>query len=67
MKMKKSYLLYAIISLFFAGLSLWTDFFERFPMEKFYAFFGSMMGLLISSMVAIELAKWILKKMKEEG
>lgn len=65
MKLKVSVVVYALIACVFAGLSLFTDFFETFRLESiftpFFTLFGMLLGFAISLLVLVNLAKGFLK------
>ena len=48
MKIKTSYLIYAVIGTVFAGLSMFTDIFEKGNFEAIFSNLGMIIGLLHS-------------------
>ena len=54
MKIKTSYLIYAVIGTVFAGLSMFTDFFEKGNFEAIFSNLGMIIGL---SIILITMAK----------
>ena len=57
MKIKTSYLIYAVIGTIFAGLSMFTDIFERGNFEAIFSHLGMIIGLSISAYILITMAK----------
>ena len=57
MKIKTSYLIYAVIGTIFAGLSMFTDIFERGNFEAIFSNLGMIIGLSISAYILITMAK----------
>ena len=57
MKIKTSYLIYAIIGTVFAGLSMFTDIFEKGNFEAIFSNLGMIIGLSISAYILITMAK----------
>ena len=57
MKIKTSYLIYAVIGTVFAGLSMFTDFFEKGNFEAIFSNLGMIIGLAISAYILITMAK----------
>lgn len=57
MKIKTSYLIYAIIGTVFAGLSMFTDIFEKGNFEAIFSHLGMIIGLSISAYILITMAK----------
>ena len=53
MKIKTSYLIYAVIGTVFAGLSMFTDIFEK----GIFSNLGMIIGLSISAYILITMAK----------
>ena len=53
MKIKTSYLVYAVIATVFAGLSMFTDIFEKGNFEAIF----SNLGMIISAYILITMAK----------
>ena len=51
MKIKTSYLIYAVIGTIFAGLSMFTDIFERGNFEAIFSNLGMIIGLSISAYI----------------
>ena len=49
MKIKTSYLIYAVIGTVFAGLSMFTDIFEKGNFEAIFSHLGMLIGLSISA------------------
>ena len=56
MKIKTSYLVYAVIATVFAGLSMFTDIFEKGNFEAIFSNLGMIIGLSISAYI-ITMAK----------
>lgn len=65
MKRKISLVIYALISCVFAGLSMFTNFFETLKVETLvtplFTAFGMLLGFAISLVVLSHLAKNVLK------
>lgn len=57
MKIKTSYLVYAVIATVFAGLSMFTDIFEKGNFEAIFSNLGMIIGLSISAYILITMAK----------
>ena len=57
MKIKTSYLIYAVIGTIFAGLSMFTDIFEKGNFEAIFSNLGMIIGLSISAYILITMAK----------
>ena len=57
MKIKTSYLIYAVIGTVFAGLSMFTDIFEKGNFEAIFSNLGMIIGLSISAYILITMAK----------
>ena len=57
MKIKTSYLIYAVIGTVFAGLSMFTDIFEKGNFEAIFSHLGMLIGLSISAYILITMAK----------
>ena len=57
MKIKTSYLIYAVIATVFAGLSMFTDIFEKGNFEAIFSNLGMIIGLSISAYILITMAK----------
>lgn len=57
MKIKTSYLIYAVIGTIFAGLSMFTDIFEKGNFEAIFSHLGMLIGLSISAYILITMAK----------
>ena len=57
MKIKTSSLIYAVIGTVFAGLSMFTDFFEKGNFEAIFSNLGMIIGLSISAYILITMAK----------
>ena len=57
MKIKTSYLIYAAIGTVFAGLSMFTDIFEKGNFEAIFSNLGMIIGLSISAYILITMAK----------
>ena len=57
MKIKTSYLIYAVIATVFAGLSMVTDIFEKGNFEAIFSNLGMIIGLSISAYILITMAK----------
>ena len=57
MKIKTSYLIYAVIATVFAGLSMFTDIFEKGNFEAIFSNLGMIIGLSISAYIIITMAK----------
>ena len=55
MKIKTSYLIYAVIGTIFAGLSMFTDIFERGNFEAIFSHLGMLIGF--SAYILITMAK----------
>ena len=53
MKIKTSYLIYAVIATVFAGLSMFTDIFEKGNFEAIFSHLGMLIGLSISAYILI--------------
>ena len=54
---KTSYLIYAVIGTIFAGLSMFTDIFEKGNFEAIFSNLGMIIGLSISAYILITMAK----------
>lgn len=57
MKIKTSCLIYAVIATVFAGLSMFTDIFEKVNFEAIFSHLGMLIGLSISACILITMAK----------
>ena len=57
MKIKTSYLIYAVIAIIFAGLSMFTDIFEKGNFEAIFSNLGMIISLSISAYILITMAK----------
>lgn len=57
MKIKTSYLIYAVIGTIFAGLSMFTDIFEKGNFEAIFSHLGMLISLSISAYILITMAK----------
>ena len=70
MKIKTSYLIYAVIGTVFAGLSMFTDFFEKGNFEAIFSNLGMIIGLSISAYILITMAKsfidLVIKELKNQ-
>lgn len=70
MKIKTSYLIYAVIGTVFAGLSMFTDIFERGNFEVIFSNLGMIIGLSISAYILITMAKsfidLVIKELKNQ-
>ena len=70
MKIKTSYLIYAVIGTVFAGLSMFTDSFERGNFEVIFSNLGMIIGLSISAYILITMAKsfidLVIKELKNQ-
>ena len=70
MKMKTSYLIYAVIGTVFAGLSMFTDIFEKGNFEAIFSNLGMIIGLSISAYILITMAKsfidLVIKELKNQ-
>ncbi|MGT2836147.1 hypothetical protein [Streptococcus macacae] len=65
MKIKITYAIYALIAIIFAGLSIFTDIFEKYHFEAVFSHLGLFIGLLISAFVLINLAKFFIKELTD--
>ena len=70
MKIKTSYLIYAVIGTVFAGLSMFTDIFEKGNFEAIFSNLGLIIGLSISAYILITMAKsfidLVIKELKNQ-
>ena len=70
MKIKTSYLIYAVIGTVFAGLSMFTDIFEKGNFEAIFSNLGMIIGLSISAYILITMAKsfidLVIKELKNQ-
>ena len=70
MKIKASYLIYAVIGTVFAGLSMFTDIFEKGNFEAIFSNLGMIIGLSISAYILITMAKsfidLVIKELKNQ-
>jgi len=70
MKIKTSYLIYAVIGTVFAGLSMFTDIFEKGNFEAIFSNLGMIIGLSISAYILITMAKsfidLVIKELKKK-
>ena len=70
MKIKTSYLIYAVIGTVFAGLSMFTDIFEKGNFEAIFSNLGMIIGLSISAYSLITMAKsfidLVIKELKNQ-
>ena len=57
MKIKTSYLIYAVIGTIFAGLSMFTDIFEKGNFEAIFSHLGMLISLSISAYILITMTK----------
>ena len=57
MKIKTSYLIYAVIATVFTGLSMFTDIFEKGNFEAIFSNLGMIIGLSIPAYILITMAK----------
>lgn len=60
---KYAYLLYGLIASGFATISMFTDWFERFSLDKFFAIQGTFMGVGISLCVAWSVWRYLIRGM----
>ena len=70
MKIKTSYIIYAVIATVFAGLSMFTDIFEKGNFEAIFSNLGMIIGLSISAYILITMAKsfidLVIKELKNQ-
>lgn len=65
MKIKLSYIIYAVIGTVFAVLSVFTTVFEQLKFETIFSHFGEFMGLLISATIIISIVKSLIKELAD--
>ncbi|MGT2906708.1 hypothetical protein [Streptococcus dentiloxodontae] len=63
MKNRIAVIIYGIIAIVFASLSVFTGIFEKLNLEVIFSHIGYLIGLLISVSVLIGMAKSLLKEL----
>ncbi|MGT2928945.1 hypothetical protein ACVR1G_01605 [Streptococcus dentasini] len=65
MKLKLSYIIYALIGTVCAVLSTFTTVFEQLKIEVAFSYLGEFMGLLISATILISIAQFLIEELTD--